>query len=106
MTTDELKGILNTIITTIQTIKADYSPELSSSIEVFLKNFTPEKINLIARIFQLDEDVINNNITNMLKIEDGLNSFFLTDESDKVVTACQNLLNRPLLLMFIAWYLG
>ncbi len=101
MRTDEVRDILETIATALETVKAEYSQDLSRGVTDLLKN--PDVVQVLVMILG---DSGHKTIGNLLKVVSGLDKVFLSDECDKIVAFCRKLQNRPAIIRFIAWNLG
>ncbi len=106
MTTDEVKEILDTISLVFDTIKSDYSKDISDTIRELIKKLTPEVIDILADVLEIKKEKLDKNIIDISEVLNGLDNVFLTDKSDKISAFCQKLKNRPVILKMIAWQLG
>ncbi len=106
MTSEDVKNILDTISTSIETVDENYSKDLSDEIRKIATSLTPGNIAILAGLFGIDADKMNHNLTNLVKILDGMDKVFLTDEAEKIDNFCKKLKDRPLILKFLAWKLS
>ncbi len=106
MTSDDIKSILDTISTSIELVDENYSKELSDDIRKIATSLTPANIAILAGLFGIDADKMNDNLTKLVKILDGMDKVFLTDQADKIEDFCERLKDRTLVLKFLAWKLS
>jgi len=106
MTIDEVKGIFETVATTLETVKMDYSQSLSEGIVKIISNLKEDDIIALAFLFETPVETIKTNVASVLKIIKGLDRIFLTDECDKIAAFCRKMESRSIILKFIGWKLG
>lgn len=105
MTSNELKGILNSIADSLDQGANVFPYDLDKELINLLSNLDDTSAKILSTILNMSVEDFNKLVPNIIKLLNAAHNLFATNQHTKIAYFCRALANRPFVLAMISKFI-